>query len=274
MIGYTESQRQRLTELGRSDDLDREFYDAESRERSFATTESMLKAENISALKELSVSPHRNRLAVTECTLADALVENGFMELKTPTVIPVSALDKMTITENHPLRHQIFYTDEGHCLRPMLATNLYVSMVYLRRCLSGPVRFFEIGSCFRKESHSSAHLDEFTMLNLVEMSPSGDPLEVLKSHIATVMDAMDMDYKLEDEESDVYKMTTDVTVGGMEVASGAVGPHSLDAAHGVNEPWCGVGFGLERLIMAKYNEKSIRRAGRGLAYVNGIRIDI
>lgn len=51
-----------------------------------------------------------------------------------------------------------------------------------------------------------------------------------------------MDYTLTREESDVYVETLDVEVDGTEVASGAVGPHRLDAAHDVHEAWAGVGF--------------------------------
>lgn len=272
-IGYTESQRQRLAEMGcrSANDV---FDTVEEREASFSDSISRLNSDSIAQLKRIQATSIRNDLADLEDRLARMLTGLGFLEFKTPTIIPVSALDKMSITEDHPLRRQIFYVDGKRCLRPMLATNLYVSMRNLRNCLDGPIRFFEIGSCFRRESHSTRHLEEFTMLNLVEMSPAAEPTDALKEHIRSVMETVGLDYRLSREESDVYIETIDVEVNGMEVASGAVGPHVLDAAHDIHEPWCGAGFGLERLIMAENGDRNIRRAGRSLAYLDGVRIDM
>ncbi|MBU7008391.1 hypothetical protein [Phosphitispora fastidiosa] len=42
----------------------------------------------------------------------------------------------------------------------------------------------------------------------------------------------------------------------------------------VTEPWVGVGFGLERLVMAKEGFSQIRRAGRSLVYLGGARLNI
>ena len=36
----------------------------------------------------------------------------------------------------------------------------------------------------------------------------------------------------------------------------------------------GLGFGLERLIMAREGYPSIERAGRSLSYVDGVRLNI
>lgn len=274
MIGYTESQRQRLREYDDAKAFDDTFVTVEDREIAFSRTLSMLDSENTSVIQAYQANGQRNDLATMESLLANTLSGSGFMEFKTPTVIPVGALDKMSITESHPLRKQVFYVGDDRCLRPMLAPNLYVSMRNLRKCLDGPVRLFEIGSCFRKESHSTRHLEEFTMLNLVEMSPEEDPTEVLKKWIDVVMSAVGLKYELVREESDVYIETMDVVVDGTEVASGAVGPHVLDAAHGVHEPWCGVGFGLERLLAIKSGCRNIRRIGRSLAYLDGRRIDV
>jgi len=41
----------------------------------------------------------------------------------------------------------------------------------------------------------------------------------------------------------------DVGGDGAEVCSAAVGPNPLDGNWGIVEPWVGLGFGLERLIM-------------------------
>jgi phenylalanyl-tRNA synthetase alpha chain len=155
----------------------------------------------------------------------------------------------------------------------MLAPNLYYVMRKLREHTDGPVKIFEIGSCFRKESHSNAHLEEFTMLNLVELGPDRDATEALKEYIGDVMGVTGLDYTLSREESDVYKETLDVIIDGTEVSSGAVGPHTLDHAHDIHEPWSGVGFGLERLLMLMNNKGSVRKTGRSLSYLNGAKIN-
>ena len=87
------------------------------------------------------------------------------------------------------------------------------------------------------------------------------------------MTAAGLEYTLTREESDVYVETLDVEVNGMEVASGAVGPHILDPAHDVHEPWAGVGFGLERLLMLRDGKSSVRKTGKSITYQDGYKID-
>ncbi len=67
-------------------------------------------------------------------------------------------LAKMTITVDSPLVEQVFWLDNNKCLRPMLAPNLYSMMKDLQRIWGDPVRIFEIGPCFRKESQGKYHL--------------------------------------------------------------------------------------------------------------------
>ena len=85
------------------------------------------------------------------------------------------------------------------------------------------------------------------MLNLVELGPAETPMEQLARHVKTVMDAVRSPYSLDRVLSEVYEVTVDVLVNGEEVASGAVGPHSLDKSFGITDAWTGVGFGIERL---------------------------
>jgi len=106
------------------------------------------------------------------------------------------------------------------------------------------------------------------------MAPEKDPKEMLLQHIDTIMSAVGLEYELQSCSSDVYVETTDVEVNGMEVASGAVGPHKLDPAHGIKDPWAGVGFGLERLLQLKCGDENIKKAGRSLIYLRGNRLDI
>jgi len=228
---------------------------------------------NERTIKEMIKAPSRHQLTQLEADISKALISKGFIEVRTPTIISTASLEKMTITPEHPLYQQVFFIDEKRCLRPMLAPNLYYVMRKLRDHTDGPVRIFEIGSCFRKESRSSAHLEEFTMLNLVEMGPERDATEALKEYIGDVMGVTGLDYTLSREESDVYKETLDVMIGDTEVSSGAVGPHVLDPAHDVHEPWSGVGFGLERLLMLMNDKGSVKKTGRSLSYLNGAKIN-
>jgi pyrrolysyl-tRNA synthetase, C-terminal region len=234
---------------------------------------SELFSKNEKTISNMISKPTRHCLTQLEADIAGALIAKGFIEVRTPTIISTASLEKMTITEDHPLYQQVFFIDNKRCLRPMLAPNLYYVMRKLRDHTNGPVRIFEIGSCFRKESHSGAHLEEFTMLNLVEMGPAGDATESLKEYIGDVMGVTGLEYTLSKEESDVYKETLDVMIGDIEVSSGAIGPHVLDHAHDVHEPWCGVGFGLERLLMLMNEKGSVKKVGRGLSYLNGAKIN-
>ena len=269
---FTETQIQRLMEYGDEIWSDSEFEDAEERDAAFSRTLSGLKNENDADIRKLFSDPH-NDMTDLQNGIRDVLKKRGFIEVHTPIFVSKKALEKMTITEDHPLYRQVFFIDDKRALRPMHAMNLYAVMRKLKEFTKGPVKIFEIGSCFRKESKSNTHLEEFTMLNLVELDPDGDPMARLKSYIADIMGVAGMDYETVREESDVYVETLDVEVYGTEVASGAIGPHRLDPAHGIVHPWAGVGFGLERLLMLKNGRSSTRKTGASITYVNGRRMD-
>jgi pyrrolysyl-tRNA synthetase-like protein len=273
-IIWTSSQSQRIRELGGEPNQNEEFPSEEAREKAFSVLIEKLQSQHRKLIRDLAANPRRHPLAELESSLAKMLVGKGFMEVKTPTIISYEALRKMGITKEHPLYEQVFWLDEKRCLRPMLAPNLYFLMRQLKRNVKMPLMLFEIGTCYRKESHGNSHLEEFTMLNLVEMKPDTDATERLKQHIVSVMDLIGLEYELVTAESEVYVSTIDVEVGGVEVASGAVGPHILDKAHGVTDPWAGVGFGLERLLLMKSGDLNIKKVGRSLIYLNGARIDI
>ncbi|MGI5965294.1 MAG: pyrrolysine--tRNA(Pyl) ligase large subunit [Candidatus Methanomethylophilaceae archaeon] len=272
-VKFTESQVQKLREYGDGPVDVSEFADAEERDRAFTKLMSAEISENNSDVRDMIANPRGHDLVTLERELSAKLVSMGFIEVRTPTIMSTAGLAKMTITEDHPLYKQVFFIDKKRCLRPMLAPNLYYYMAKLRNHTDGQIRFFEIGSCFRKESHSGRHLEEFTMLNLVQQGDAEDTVEDLKKFIDAVMKTVGLEYEIKREESDVYVETLDVEVDGTEVASGAVGPHPLDAAHGINEPWCGVGFGLERLLALKNGKNSVKKTGRSLTYLNGRKID-
>ena len=113
---------------------------------------------------------------------------------------------------------------------------------------------------------------------LVEMGvPEGEDLrERLLRWGRLVLDTAGIaGWRMVGEESSVYGETDDfVDANGMELASSAVGPHPLDAPWGIMENWVGIGFGLERLCMAATGESNTARAGRSLAYINGIRLHL
>jgi pyrrolysyl-tRNA synthetase-like protein len=211
-------------------------------------------------------------------TLVDSLTNNGFVQVTTPTIMSRQLLRKMTIDESHPLFSQVFWLSKDKCLRPMLAPHLYYLLKDLLRLWDRPVRIFEVGSCFRKESQGSKHSEEFTMLNLVEMGLPQEQREArLKELAAMIMKATGIDeYKFESESSTVYGETTDIVAGAedIEVGSGAMGPHPLDIPWRITDSWVGIGFGLERLLMIRENSPNLAKMGRSLAYLNGIRLNI
>ena len=192
----------------------------------------------------------------------------------TPTIITKDMLAKMTIDEFHHLSEQVFWLDKKRCLRPMLAPNLYVVMRELHRITGEPVKIFERGSCFRKESQGAQHMNEFTMLNCVELAAieDGNQMEEMKRLAHCAMKALEVpedEYEFVIEESTVYGSTLDIEINGMEVASGSYGPHFLDAQWGVFDTWVGIGFGIERLTMALNKSKTIKRYGGSIAFIDG-----
>lgn len=273
-IEWTPSQKQRLIELGGRPEEEEAFSSEAERDKAFTSEVAHLQSANRKEIRRIQKLPERHQLALLEERLAHALIDAGFLEVRTPTIISGNALAKMGIDDAHPLHQQVFWLDEGRCLRPMLAPNLYFLMRHLKRNAVMPLRMFEIGSCYRRESHGSNHLEEFTMLNLVEMVPRGDPETQLREHIDLVMRTVGLEYELCTSDSDVYDSTLDVEVRGVEAASAAIGPHKLDPAHGITDPWIGVGFGLERLLMMKNETNNIKKAGRSLIYLRGARLDI
>ena len=259
-------------EYGDADWTDAEFDDNGIRDKAFSSEFSKLKSDNKKGIRAIIENPY-NEMTDLQNRIREKLRSRGFIEVHTPIFVSTSALAKMTVTEDHPLYKQVFFIDSKRALRPMHAMNLYAVMRKLRNHTKGPVRIFEIGSCFRKESKSPTHLEEFTMLNLVELGPDGDPIERLKEYIGDIMDAVGLEYTTTREESDVYVETLDVEIDGTEVASGAVGPHRLDEAHDIHEPWTGIGFGLERLLMIKKGKSSARKTGNSTTYLNGYKLD-
>lgn len=276
-IRLTATQSQRLRELGADPlVLDGLFTNAAERDATFKRLENELVRGGRERLRELREGRRAPQLVELERTLSDALTDAGFVRVVTPLIIASDSLRKMGIEHGHPLREQVFWLEDGRCLRPMLAPNLYTLLRRLDRHWTKPFGIFEIGSCFRRDSKGASHLNEFTMLNLVELGRSSAEGRVRLAELASlVMGAAGVThYELEVTHSEVYGEMVDVLVNGAEVCSAGLGPHPLDGNWGIVDPWVGLGFGLERLIMAREGYPNIERAGRSLSYVDGVRLNL
>ncbi len=277
---FTVTQRQRLAELNATQEtLEKTFNNQDERNAFFKTEEACLIRSNKEALQDLLQNRHLPMLSAVEKRISEWLRdEMGFTQVITPIMLPEVMLAKMGITMDHPLRQQVFWLDGKKCLRPMLAPNLYEMMKSIHRVTRQPVRIFEAGPCFRKESQGAQHLNEFTMLNLVEFAgvEKGNQMERLREYAAGAMAAAGLaDYELMITESEVYGETLDVLIGELELGSGAYGPHPLDSKWVIfDTTWVGIGFGMERIAMALGGFSGIKRVGRSLSYLDGNRLNI
>jgi pyrrolysyl-tRNA synthetase-like protein len=278
-VSWTTTQRGRLNELeAGAEELGRSFETEKERDRAFQLMEKNLIRSARQKLERLRTGSRRPRLSLLESRLIQALIDKGFVQVATPTIMSKGLLAKMSIDEQHPLAAQIFWLGKDRCLRPMLAPHLYFVLKDLLRLWDKPVRLFEIGSCFRKESQGSQHANEFTMLNLVEMGVEKDirqsRLEELTSLVVAA--AGIGNYKFQTIDSAVYGDTVDIVAGEkqIEIGSSAMGPHALDQAWQITDAWVGIGFGLERMLMVAENIKSLGRVGKSLGYLDGIRLNI
>ena len=279
MMHLTTTQKQRLAALSApEDEQNTVFLDIHERDAFFKEREKFHADLNRRKILQMLNHDRRPLLLEIEGTLSEWLIhEEGFTRVVTPTFITADMLLRMRIGREHPLADQVFWIDGKRCLRPMLAPNLYELMGKLRRITRDPVRIFECGSCFRKESRGPRHLNEFTMLNFVELAGAadGEQQQRLTKLAHGAMSALGIaEYELTVEKSEVYGETLDIVINGEEIASGAYGPHPLDDNWRICDVWVGMGFGLERIAMVKGGYQNIRRAGRGLAYLDGASLSI
>jgi len=277
-IGFTVTQKERLTELSAEEFAELSFADKAARDAKFAELNKELSARQRDKIKELLSEKHAPEAWAIERDIEGWLMGDlGFTRVGTPLIISGDMLDKMSITEESHLREQVFWVDRNKCLRPMLAPNLYVVMRELHRITGGSVRIFEAGPCFRKESQGAQHLNEFTMLNFVEYAACepGEQMERLEYLARSAMKAIGMnDYELVRQGSAVYGETLDIEVSGVELASGSFGPHRLDPGWGVFEPWVGIGFGIERIALVKGGYKTIKRVGKSITFIDGAPLSV
>jgi len=276
---WTETQLVRLKELGADEEsLGRGFGTEKERDKAFQILGKELVQSGRQKLDELRAGHRRPGLCRLESRLTKALNDSGFVQVTTPTIMSKGLLAKMSIDDHHPLTSQIFWLDKDRCLRPMLAPHLYFVLKDLLRLWEKPVRIFEIGSCFRKESQGAQHANEFTMLNLVEMGLESDVRQKrLEELAALIAETAGVDeFVFQSVDSTVYGETIDILAGEnqLEIGSSAMGPHPLDQAWKITDAWVGIGFGLERLLMVAENIKSMGKLGRSLGYLDGIRLNL
>ena len=244
MEKFTVTQAERIGELNGSKELiEAEFETKAERDQAFRKAEKELVRESRAKIKSLLDEKHITQNILVGRSLEDWLMGEGFTKVVTPTIITRDMLAKMTMRE-------------------------------LQRITGEPVKIFERGSCFRKESQGAQHMNEFTMLNCVELAAiaEGGQLEEMKRLARCAMEALQVpedEYEFVVEESTVYGHTLDIEINGMEVASGSYGPHFLDAQWGVFDTWVGIGFGIERLTMALNKSKTIKRYGGSIAFIDG-----
>jgi phenylalanyl-tRNA synthetase alpha chain len=273
---WTTSQMQRLRELNAAESvLRKQFSGLEERNTEFLKRERDLVRQSHKNLQVMRTKSRRPRLCELEDSLVKTLVKHDFVQVLTPILISKESIVKMSIRPGHELFNQVFWLDRKKCLRPMLAPNLYFLLRELVSIWEKPVRIFEVGPCFRKDTKGRHHINEFTMLNLVELGvPQAQRKERLEELATLIMETCGIaEFRFTSHRSEVYGETIDI-LSDFEVASGAVGPHPLDSNWGITDPWVGIGFGLERLLMVRENFQNIQRAGRALVYLDGERLNI
>lgn len=271
---FTKTQMQRLKELDAEDDFFALNFETESeRDKCFQEISTSLEKHHRENLKAF-LRTKKPALKHIGQILENLAISEGFAEVMTPMIISKNFIKRMGIEENQSLWKQIFLLDKSRCLRPMLAPGLYHMMSQLRKFVN-PVRIFEIGQCFRRETTGQQHLEEFTMMNLVEYGDIEEPEKRIRYIIDLIMKSVGLtNYEIHRVDSLVYGTTIDISIDGVEIASAATGPHPLDKNWDVFEPWAGIGVGLERLIMVKEQYKNIKRVSRSLSYLDGWRLDI
>ncbi|MDW7732429.1 MAG: pyrrolysine--tRNA(Pyl) ligase [Methanolobus sp.] len=266
---FTQSQKNRILSLLGTG----EMISFSKEKRSFAELESTLVTERKKDIRDIYENSRENLLGKLERTITEFFVDMGFLEVKSPILIPFEYMEKMGVGEDKKLSEQIFRVGDNMCLRPMLAPGLYNHLRKFDNVLPDPVRIFEIGPCYRKESDGNSHLEEFTMLNFCQMGSRCTRKE-LEFLIKEFLDFLGIEYEIVGDSCMVYGDTIDVMHKNMELSSAVVGPIPMDMDWGIDKPWIGAGFGLERLLKAKHDFKNVKRAARSESYYNGVSINL
>lgn len=266
---FTQGQKDRIISLLGPN----EMISFNKEKRSFQELEVELISKRKYDLIKMYENDRENLLGKLERDITRFFVERGFVEIKSPIIIPSDYIKRMGIDDDTNLSQQIFRVDENMCLRPMLAPGLYRYLNKFDNILPDPIRIFEIGPCYRKESDGKNHLEEFTMFNFCQMGSNCDEKNLLFI-IDDFLDYLNIEYEIESDNSIVYGKTIDIICKNLELSSAVVGPIEQDIDWGINKPWIGAGFGLERLLKVIYKFKTIKRSSRSDNYYNGISINL
>lgn len=141
MVTATEAQRQRLRLLGADASLEtRVFNSIQERDADFRALEGRLTDDERRRLQAIPGHHRRPALCRIEGILTDKLVAEGSVQVVTPIMMTRMFLEKMSITDKHPLTDQVFWLDRKNCLRPMLVPNLYCLLRRLVRLWKKPIR--------------------------------------------------------------------------------------------------------------------------------------
>jgi len=135
-LKFTETQKKRLKELGADNYVELSFTNVKERDSKFDQLNTSLERKSKADLLNLFKNVKRPLIKQLESKLIKTLVSVGFVEVTTPYIISKDFIYKMGIDEPHNLWRQIFWLDDGRCLRPMLAPNLYHVMKCLRPVIS------------------------------------------------------------------------------------------------------------------------------------------
>jgi len=161
-VTWSEVQHGRLLDLDADDaQLTLCFDNSGERDKQYQVMEKILVKRQRKRLQQYRDIHRQPGLLKLETRLAQALLDNGFVQVTTPIMMAKGLLAKMTIGDDHPLAAQVYWLGENQCLRPMLAPHLYYILKDLLRLWEKPVSIFEIGPCFRKETKGARdYVDE------------------------------------------------------------------------------------------------------------------
>ena len=114
-VTLTEVQIRRLKELAASEfDQNRHFADERERDETFLKLEHEMAGKSRERLRKFRDVHRRPALCRLESRLTELLVNEGFAQVITPTIMSKGLLKKMSIGEDHPLASQIFWLDSDN----------------------------------------------------------------------------------------------------------------------------------------------------------------
>ncbi|MDQ1275480.1 MAG: pyrrolysyl-tRNA synthetase, partial [Euryarchaeota archaeon] len=106
----------------------------------FRELESRLLSRRKKDLQQIYAEERENYLGKLERDITKFFVDRGFLEIKSPILIPLEYIERMGIDNDTELSKQIFRVDKNFCLRPMLAPNLYNYLRKFDRVLPDPIK--------------------------------------------------------------------------------------------------------------------------------------